>query len=183
MAKKKKEEADGDDLEAPKRGKGLLIVILLLVLILLGGGGYMGAAFFLNLPPFEVEKQTTEELAAIKAAKEAELEAEQHRDYFIKFETPFTFNLTDKKRQHSAQIEIVLVVSGSESEDIALKNQPLLSSTIFSTISNQSYTSMLMPSGRARLKLLLLDALRAKMSEVARNPVVEQVLFTGFVMQ
>ena len=40
-----------------------------------------------------------------------------------------------------------------------------------------------MPSGRQRLKRELLDATRAKMTEVAKAPVINQILFTNFVLQ
>jgi len=59
----------------------------------------------------------------------------------------------------------------------------LLNSVIFEKLSAQSYEALLLPSGRQRLKRELLDAVRAKMSELNKSPVIEQVLFTSFVLQ
>ncbi|HAR79692.1 MAG TPA: hypothetical protein DCR21_02570 [Succinivibrionaceae bacterium] len=181
MAKKKDE--GGDDLETPKKGKGLLLLIIgLLLLIIVAVGGYFGVAYFMKLPPFEVKGPTPEEIAAKVAEKEAE-QAARTRDIFVKFDKPFTFNLSGSKRQHTAQVEIVLMVAGEENEALAKQHLMMLNSTIFNALANQNYDALLRPSGRERLKNVLLDLTRAKMSEVAKNPVVEQVLFTGFVMQ
>ncbi len=180
MAKK----ADSDDeLSTPKRGKKLVVMImLLLALMVLAGGGYMGAACFMKLPPFEPSGPTPEELAAQQAAAEA-AEAAKTRDMYVKFDQPFTFNLSYRDRAHTAQVDVVLVVSGPDNEALAKKHRELLSSTILNKLSAENYAALLMPSGRERLKIELLDALRGKMSEVARAPVVEKVLFTAFVMQ
>ena len=77
----------------------------------------------------------------------------------------------------------MLMVAGEENEALAKQHLMMLNSTIFNALANQNYDALLRPSGRERLKNVLLDLTRAKMSEVAKNPVVEQVLFTGFVMQ
>jgi flagellar FliL protein len=176
-------QADGDELAPPKRGKRLLrLVIVTILLFCLLAGGYMAAAYFVKLPPFEPKGPTPEEIAAQQAAKRAH-EAERTRDIYISFDQPFTFNLSYAGRAHAAQLDAVLVVSGPDNEKLAKKHLALLNSTTLGVLSKQSYNTLLMPSGRERLKIELLDALRGKMSEVAGSPVVEQVLVTGFVMQ
>lgn len=66
MAEKKKD----DELDSPKRGKKLFILIAALLLLILGVSGYFGAAYFLQLPPFEPPGPTAEEIAAQKAEEE-----------------------------------------------------------------------------------------------------------------
>lgn len=184
MAKKdKKKEAGGDDPETPKKGKKLLIILLIVLVLVLGAGGYFGAAFFLNLWPFEVKGPTPEEIAAKMAQEEAE-EAAKTKDMYVKFDKPFVFNMAgSSRRPHTGQIEIVLVVSGAENESAVKTHLTLLNSAFFQILAEQSYEELLKPSGRQRLKRVLLDLSRAKMSEVAKAPLVEQVLFTGFVIQ
>lgn len=179
-----KNDNDDEDLDRPSRGKKLILILaIFLLLILLLGGGYFAAAWFFHLPPFEVKGPTPEELAAMRAAQDA-VEIEQNKDTYVSFPQSFTFNVTaDSGRHHTAQVGVVLVVEGPNNEALAKQHIELLSSTVLTMLSNQSYDSLLMPSGRARLKIQLLDALREKMSEVAKTPVVEQILFTAFVMQ
>ncbi|MGN0908046.1 MAG: flagellar basal body-associated FliL family protein [Succinivibrio sp.] len=183
MAKNDAQADSGDELAAPKRGKRLMRLVLVTILLLcILVGGYIGAAYMMKLPPFEPTGPTPEEIAAQKAAKQA-AEAERTRDIYVSFDQPFTFNLDYGGRAHTAQIEAVLVVAGPANEKLAKKHLALLNSTMLGILSQQSYNGLLMPSGRERLKIELLDALRGKMSEVAGSPVIEQVLITGFVMQ
>ncbi|MDY6420019.1 MAG: flagellar basal body-associated FliL family protein, partial [Succinivibrio dextrinosolvens] len=70
-----------------------------------------------------------------------------------------------------------------ENEALAKKHLTLMNSVIFERLSAQSYDALLLPSGRQRLKRDLLDAVRAKMSELTKTPVVDQILFTSFVLQ
>ena len=179
----KNDDHSGDELATPKRGKRLVRLVLVTILLLcILAGGYVGAAYFMKLPPFEPKGPTPEEIAAQQAAKKA-AEAERTRDIYISFDQPFTFNLDFGGRAHTAQIEVVPVVAGPANEKLAEKHLALLNSTTLGVLSKQSYNGLLMPSGRERLKIELLDALRGKMSEVAGAPVIEQVLITGFVMQ
>ncbi len=181
MAKKKTEEADSME-EAPKKKGKLLIIIALVVLLLLGVGGYFGAAYFLYLPPFEPPGPTPEEIAAQKAAEEKEKMLLQ-RDIYVAFDAPFMFSIKSERRVHNGQIQVVLVVVGEDNEALAKKHLTLMNSVIFDRLSAQAYDALLLPSGRQRLKRELLDAVRAKMSEVAKTPVVDQILFTSFVLQ
>lgn len=182
MADKAKKQSVDDDVTVPKRGHKLLLMVLVFVGMILLAGGYTGAAWFLQWPPFEPQGPSVEEIAAAKAA-EAEREAERNRDLYVKFNSPFTFNLSYNKRQHSAQVELVLVVSGAENEELAKKHLDLLSSTALQVLSAQSYQDLLQPTGREKLRLRLLDTLRGRMTEIAKNPVIEHVLFSDFVMQ
>lgn len=176
------EENLDEPVERKGRGKLLFFVVLPLIFILLMGGGYLGAAYFMQLPPFEEPGPTPEEIAAQKVA-EAQAQAELTREIFIKFPSNFTFNMTYNNRQHSAQVDLVLVVDGTENEKIAKKHLALLSSTALAILADESYNGLLLPTGRERLKLKLLDGLRNKMTEVAKAPIIEQVLYTDFVMQ
>ena len=103
--------------------------------------------------------------------------------YYIPFEQTFTFTIKSERRLHTGQIQVVLSVIGEQNEELAKKHLPLLNSVVFDKLSSQTYESLLMPSGRQRLKRELLDATRAKMTEVAKAPVINQILFTNFVLQ
>ena len=178
MAEKKKE----DELDSPKRGKKLFILIAALLLLILGVGGYFAAAYFMHLPPFEPPGPSVEEVAALKAEEEKSQKLLQ-REIYVKCAEKFSFNIKSERRVHTGQVDVVLVVQGEENEALAKKHLTLIDSVIFDKLSAQTYEGLLLPSGRQRLKRELLDATRAKMSEIAKAPVVDQILFTSFVLQ
>ncbi len=179
MAEKKKD----DELDSPKRGKKLFILIVAaLLLLILGVSGYFGAAYFLQLPPFEPPGPTAEEIAAQKAEEEKSQKLLQ-REIYVKCSEKFSFNIKSERRLHTGQVDVVLVVQGEENEALAKKHLTLIDSVIFDKLSAQTYEGLLLPSGRQRLKRELLDATRAKMSEIAKAPVVDKILFTSFVLQ
>ena len=177
MAEKKKD----DELDSPKRGKKLFILIAALLLIL-GVSGYFGAAYFLQLPPFEPPGPTAEEIAAQKAEEEKSQKLLQ-REIYVNCSEKFSFNIKSERRLHTGQVHVVLVVPAEENEALAKKHLTLIDSVIFDKLSAQTYEGLLLPSGRQRLKRELLDATRAKMSEIAKAPVVDKILFTSFVLQ
>ena len=178
MADKIKE----DELGSPKRCKKIFILIAALLLLILGVSGYFGAAYFLQLPPFEPPGPTAEEIAAQKAEEEKSQTLLQ-REIYVKCSDKFSFNIKSERRLHTGQVDVVLVVQGEENEALAKKHLTLIDSVIFDKLSAQTYEGLLLPSGRQRLKRALLDATRAKMSEFAKPPVVDQILFTSFVLQ
>ena len=68
MAEKKKD----DELDSPKRGKKLFILIAALLLLILGVSGYFGAAYFLQLPPFEPPGPTAENFCSARSMLSAQ---------------------------------------------------------------------------------------------------------------
>ena len=184
MAKEKEKDnvdtADSDD--APKKKGKLFLIIAVVLLLIVGVGGYFGAAYFMHLPPFEPPGPTPEEIAALKAAEEKE-KMLLRRDIYVPIKETFTFSIKSDRRIHTGQVDVVLVVIGEENEALAKNHLALITSVIFERLSAQSYEALLLPSGRQRLKRDLLDAVRAKMSELNKTPVVDQILFTKFVLQ
>lgn len=180
---------DDDDVEikdengSKRKKKIIIIVAAVFALVIVAGGGYLGYAYLKNLPPFEPAGPTPEEIAMEKAAQEAALR-EQIKDVFIKFDSGFTFNLKDQRgRPHVLQLDIVLLTVGQENADLCTKHLALTGSVIDSVVSAQTYESLTAPTGRQRLKDLLLEAVRSKMSGVTNRVVVDQILFTNFVLQ
>lgn len=178
MAKDKKAAKE------PKSKKKLFIILAIVLLVLiLGAGGYAGFAYFTKSGPFAPVIPTQEEIDKEAKAREAQMKlASEERVVYL--ESAFTFNLQEtSKRQRLVQIEVALVVLGPENEELATKHKQLIASEISNVLSKQSYTSLMAQSGRERLKHLLLETIRARLIGIVSKPVVDQVLFTNFVMQ
>lgn len=176
--------SDTDDDLSTRGGKSrkkLLLMIVFVVLFILGVGGYGAYAYLQNLWPFPAPE---EESAVDIAGQAGTGMSADFSDQYIRFETAFTFNLPGKtKRGHMVQVDPVLVVHGSANAALAQQHLPLISSTISEICSQQDFESLASPSGRQRFKRLLLDGIRTKLTGVVNQPLVEQVLFTNFVMQ
>lgn len=181
MAAAKGKQTDDVDLPKKSKGKFFKIVFMFFLLIILGLGAYIGGAYFFEWPPFEKQGPNPEQLAVQRAAV-VEASREAKRDVYISCGDPFTFNLVSYNKTHTVQINIFLAVPGDE-EELLKKHLSLVNSIIDGILSKQSFEELRMPSGKQRLKLVLLDAVRKKLSEITHNPIVTQVLFTGFVMQ
>ncbi len=174
--------AEENRLGSKKSKKRLVMLIILLLLIIIGGGTYMGVAYLKQLPPFEPEGPTPEEIALQKSKMEVQLQQELS-ERFVTFEQGFTFNLQEGGKPHMMQIEIALMVLGPQNEELAREHLPLISSVISELAGQQSYESLIAQTGRQRLKRLLLEAIRSRLSGLLHQSVVEQVLFTNFVIQ
>lgn len=175
--------SDTEDLgSGTKSRKKLIMLISVVLLFILGTGGYGTYAYLHHLWPFsEFEQENATDIAGKMAGQSAQVDLS---DQYIRFDVAFTFNLPGKtKRGHMVQVEPVLVVHGVANADLARQHLPLISSTISEICSQQDYESLASPSGRQRFKRLLLDGIRTKLTGVVNQPLVEQVLFTNFVMQ
>ncbi len=173
-----------DEAVKPVKKRSLFkwLLIIVVVLIVLGGGTYTGIAYLKHLPPFEPAGPTPEEIAAQRVAQEQAMQGDLS-DRYVTFDQAFTFNVQDGERSHMMQMEVALMVIGPQNEELAKQHRSLIQAVISEVTARQNYSALVNQSGRQRLKRLLLEAIRSKMSGVVQKPVVEQVLFTNFVMQ
>ena len=175
----------GDESDGGGKGKLILLVVLgILLLAIIGVGGYVGYAYMTQSGPFEVQGPTPEEIEAARRKREEQERLEQE-EHFIGFNSSFTFNVMEsgKSSKHIVQVEIFLVVQGAEHEELANKHLPLLQGHISQILGEQTYEDLAARTGKQRLKINLLESLRSLMVAQEQTPVIEQVLFTNFVMQ
>ncbi len=157
--------------DAPKSKKKLLIIIIAAVVLLLGGGG---AAFFLM-------GSDSSEAAQAEAAEETAVPADPIS--YVNIAQPFVFNVTGDGRDRMVQIKAQLMVRGSENEDLARYHSPLVESTLLATFASATVEQLRSATGRIELRDKATDDIKAAMTKVVGQPVIERVLFTDFVMQ
>ena len=75
------------------------------------------------------------------------------------------------------------MIRGSENEEHAKKHIPLIESTLLRIFSQSNADDLATSAGKASLKQLSLKEVQDTMKDITGGRVVEQVLFTGFVMQ
>ncbi|OBU14789.1 flagellar basal body-associated protein FliL [Photobacterium aquimaris] len=125
-----------------------------------------------------IASQTTVESSATSTAAPLQMSA-----YYIVLPEPFIFNVIGKERDRLVQIKVQLMVRGETNEGLANKHIPLIESRLLQTFSATTVEQLRQPLGREQLRQQALTALQATMNKMTDMPVVERVLFTGFVMQ
>ena len=176
-----------DDLDRGFKSKSrrkLLALVSFVLIFILVVGGYGTYAYLYNKWPFSSFVGSDAAMVAGNQSMAEQNAASLTADQYIRFDSAFTFNLPgENRRGHMVQVDVALVVHGAQNAAMAQKHLPLISATISEICAQQDYESLASPSGRERFKRLLLDGIRTKLTGVINDPLVEQVLFTNFVMQ
>ncbi len=168
MAEENTEEEGG------KKGGKMMIIIIAAVVVLLGGGG--GAYFFLFAGGDEVavEEEVDESNSQPQVSSEA---------IYVAMPRPFQFNAPGISRERLVQIEVQLMVRGTANEDKARRHIPMLEGNLLTVFSASSADDLVTEAGKKELREKATSQIRQVMNELESDPVVEQVLFTGFVLQ
>ena len=176
--------AEEEQLELkPQGGKKKLLLLVAVVLVLLIGGGVGGWLMLSGGGEEEKEHakkedgehaQSEEEKAAAQAAKMA---------MYVVLPRPFVFNVAAKPRYRLVQIKVALMVRGPANEALAKLHTPLVEGAMFRVFAASTTQQLETVEGRSKLRSDALAAVRQSLHEVTQQDVVEQVLFTGFVMQ
>ncbi|MCD9523146.1 flagellar basal body-associated protein FliL [Photobacterium carnosum] len=150
------------------RKKIVISMVILLVIAAIGGGIWLFSLASTEVKAAEVSStQTPLKMSA----------------YYIVLSEPFIFNVSGKERDRVVQIKVQLMVRGEKNEALAKKHVPLVESVLLQIFAATTVEQLRQPQGREQLRQQALTAVQATMNKMTNMPVVERVLFTGFVMQ
>ncbi len=168
--------------EGAKKGNKMMLIIIVAV-ILIGGGA---AAFFLMGGSDDAGSSAVGE----GASTEQQVADEQGGELtttgaaqYVPMPRPFVFNVPGSTRERLVQIKVQLMVRGSGNAELARMHIPLIEGALLQVFSSTNADELATELGKSRLKEVAVKEVQAAMQEIAGNKVVEQVLFTGFVMQ
>lgn len=102
---------------------------------------------------------------------------------YVGMPRPFVFNVAGAQRDRLVQIKIQLMVRGTADETLAKQNIPLIEGTLLRVFSAASAEQLMTFEGKEKLRKDSLEECRRVLKDLVSSPVIEQVLFTGFVMQ
>ncbi|MER2492219.1 flagellar basal body-associated protein FliL [Catenovulum sediminis] len=177
--------AEQEELQVEEAGGGkkkLIIIIVAVVLVLvLGGVGYF--MFMGGDDSAEAEVSLDEAPAAANNASGGGGNVEIGDAVYVAMPRPFVFNVPGADRDRLVQIKVQLLVRGSQNEETAKKHIPLIEGTLLRVFSGTSADSLGTSAGKEALKTSSLKAVQDELLSIAGRPVIEKVLFTGFVMQ
>jgi len=182
MADEEKEKGDELELDGSGKKKKLIIIIAVVVILAAAGGG---AFFFMGGEP---EVTQAEIDAALDSGDPVEAGAEKTgasagSALYVPMPRPFRFNVPGANQDRFVEIRVQLLVRGSDNEEAAKKHVPLIEGTLLAVFSQSNADDLATSAGKTSLKQKSLAEVQKIMMDVEGNKVVEQVLFTGFVMQ
>ncbi|MFC3120406.1 flagellar basal body-associated protein FliL [Agaribacter flavus] len=165
------------DEEGGKKKSKLMLIIIIVVVLLLGGGA--GAYFFL----MGGEEPVAEGETATSAEGGSSAPQNKGQAIYVAMPRPFQFNSPGVARERLVQIEVQLMVRGEDNSDRAKKHIPMIESNLLQVFSASSADELVTELGKKNLRDKSTAQVRQVMNDLEGNPVVEQVLFTGFVIQ
>ncbi|MCM2678973.1 flagellar basal body-associated protein FliL [Echinimonas agarilytica] len=160
-----------------KPAKSKLPLIIAIVVVLLVGGG-VAAYFLLGNSSSDGESSAAEAAPAAAAAS-----AELGDALYVAMPRPFVFSVPGQGRERLVQIKVQLLVRGLDAEQLAKKHIPLVEGTLLKTFSSSTAEELASLAGKERVREQALSDVRQSFLDVEGKDVVEQVLFTGFVLQ
>lgn len=160
------------ELAAPKKNKRKVIVIASIAVLLAVGLSAAGAWFFLSKESDPQQEQSAQEVPQGKQKAVYEL-----------LDPAFVVNFHSQGRQRYMQASLALM-SRNENELKQLKvHMPTLRNQLVMLFSSQDFEALNTPLGIELLKQKATAAVQELAMREVGSPVIEQVLFTNFVMQ
>jgi flagellar FliL protein len=162
--------------------KSKLIIIIVAVVVLIAGGGGAAAYFFLMgddepIPVIEDEtKMEGEEGRALELVKTGTA-------LYVAMPRPFVFNVPGSTRDRLVEIKVQLMMRGSDNAEQAKMHIPLIEGTLLKTFSTANADDLVTEAGKIAIRESALKEVQKIMVDISGNQTVEEVLFTGFVMQ
>ncbi|MFM4719973.1 flagellar basal body-associated protein FliL [Aeromonas bivalvium] len=160
---------------AAARKKKMVIMAAILLVLLIGGGV---ATWLLLSGGDEAAKAQTSAQSDGQPQDPASQPA-----LYVGMPRPFVFNVTGHSRDRLVQIKVQLMVRGAKDEALAKQHVPLIEGTLLRVFSAASAEQLVTFEGKEKLRNDSLEECRRVLKDLTSSPVIEQVLFTGFVMQ
>ena len=159
---------------AAKEGKGKLkLIILVVVGLLLAIGASVGATWFI------MNKSAT-------APAEQAADAATHAKPAAIYEslTPaFVVNFKQNGRDHYMQVSIVLQARDKADIDALKVHTPVIRNNLVMLFSAQPFETLTTPIGQEMLRQKATASVQEVAQKEVGKPVIDQVLFTNFVLQ
>jgi flagellar FliL protein len=165
--------------EGGKKSKLIIIIIAVVVLIVGGGAAY----YFLmgdddNAMPVVAGEPTVQ-----GEEGEASGLVKTGTAMYVAMPRPFVFNVPGTNRDRLVEIKVQLMMRGSDNEEQAKMHIPLIEGTLLKIFSTANADDLATEAGKIAIRDSALKEVQKTMLDVSGNQTVEEVLFTGFVMQ
>lgn len=169
-----------EELQMEEGGKSKMVIIIIIAVVLIAGAA--GAYFFLggsNDAVVESDSQGTDS----SDESSAQVSTKIGTALYVAMPRPFVFNVPGSGRDRLVQIKVQLMVRGTDNEESAKMHIPMIEGTLLKVFSMANAEDLVTEAGKIALRTNAVSEVQKAMKEIVNEEVVEQVLFTGFVMQ
>ncbi len=174
-------DQNDDEANAEESGGGgkkkLIILIVIGLLVVLSSIG--GTLFLLGF--FDSDEDAEQEGEAAEVVEQVE-EKPQPAMYFP-IKPAFVVNFQARGRQRYLQAEITVMTRDMDIFNAMQTHAPLIKNRVVMVLSGEVYGELQTDEGKELLRQKVLDALQGIMEQEVGKMGIEEVLFTGFVMQ
>lgn len=160
-------------------GKKKLILIIVAALLVVSSS--IGGTLYL-LGFFDSGEMTEEGDEQQASAAAAEIEKPKAAMYFP-IKPAFVINFPSRGRQRFLQVDMTVMTRDMDVLNAMQTHSPLIKNQLVMLLSGESYDELQTEEGKELLRQKSLEALQAIMQQEVGKDGIEQVLFTGFVMQ
>jgi len=190
MAEKEDREDGAEDeddaaqaIEAAARKKKIIMLAVIGVVLLALAGG--GTWFGLRMLGGDKSAPAEEAAHAEEPAKEGEhgQEGEAKKAFYEALDPAFLANYTVGGRQHYLQVSLAVLTREEEALTALKTHMPLVRNRIVLLLSGEVFEQLQSDEGRVQLQQKLLAAIQEILQKETGKPGIDQVFFTGFVMQ
>ena len=166
--------------EGGKKGKMMIIIIVAVVVLIAGGG----AAYFFLMGADESATAVEGNMTGAEGdAVDPTALVKTGTALYVAMPRPFLFNVPGATRDRIVEIKVQLMMRGSDNEEQVKMHIPLIEGTLTKTFATANADDLVTEAGKTAIRASALKEVQKIMSEVSGNQIVEEVLFTGFVMQ
>lgn len=162
--------ADDAELKLDNGGgkKKLFIIIGAVVLLVV-----VGVVVFMMMGSSEPqESEQTQQLLA-----------ESNKIFYVTIPSPIVLKVVSKPKGHIMQLRLSLMVRGEENKKLAEHHLPAILSAISTSLCDLDFAEVQTPEGKEKIKETALKSVQSKLKQLENKPVVEKVLYDGFIIQ
>ncbi|NCP63996.1 MAG: flagellar basal body-associated protein FliL [Paraglaciecola sp.] len=161
----------------------MMIIIIAAVVLIVGGAG----AFFLLSGDDQASRETMESgmenADGSGAPATATPAVKTGSALYVAMPRPFVFNVPGSSRDRLVEIKVQLMLRGSDNEEQVKMHVPSIEGALLRVFSTANADDLVTEAGKTAIRDSALKEVQKKMQEITGQTLVEDVLFTGFVMQ
>ncbi len=189
MAREDDLELSDEEQGESKGGSKKLIIIIAAIVVLslaVGAGGYFA---------FGPDSGESTEVAGKTAGEEGDASGEEgdadegaepkdkREAIYVAIPDSILVQIQGKKKSRMLQVKVTLLVRSTDAEKAAKKHMPLIKNNLLMYFSSANSEELLTGDGKLKLRTGSLKVVQDLLKEQTGKKHVEQILFTGFVMQ
>jgi len=164
-----KSEAEKDP---ASKGKLKMIILLVVVLLVVVGASVGGTWFFLHKGS---EAKPADAAAAAPAGKQPAL--------YEPLTPAFVVNFKQDGRDRYMQVSLTMQARDKADLDALLVHMPVIRNNLVMMFSGENFATLATPVGEEMLRQKATAAVQAVAQKEVGKPVIDQLLFTNFVLQ